>query len=61
MPVITSLTNLILKTSSFSGSQELARVRAVNVKGENSDPNNYKPTSILTSLSKITEKYSSLN
>ena len=55
-PVITHMINLVVRTSRFPDSQKIARVRPLHKKGEKSNPNNYRPISILTSLSKITEK-----
>ena len=48
--------NLVVRTSRFPDNQKIARVRPLYKKGEKWNLNNYRPISILTSLSKITEK-----
>ena len=55
-PVITHMINLVVRTSRFPDNQKIARVRPLYKKGEKWNLNNYRPISILTSLSKITEK-----
>ena len=54
--VLTHMINTIIRTSKFPDSQKIARVRPLHKKGDKSDRNNYRPISILTAISKITEK-----
>ena len=55
-PVITHLINLVIKCSTFPDKQKVARVKLLHKKGDRFNVNNYRPISILTSISKITEK-----
>lgn len=50
------LTNLVIKNSEFPDCLKVARVTPLFKKGDPTDPNNYRPISILPSLSKIVEK-----
>ena len=55
-PILTHMINLVIKCSLFPDSQKIARVKPLYKKGEISDPNNFRPISILTSISKLCEK-----
>ena len=55
-PVLTHMINTIIRTSKFPDSQKIARVRPLFKKGDKLDRINYRPISILTAISKITEK-----
>ena len=55
-PVITHMINLVIKCSTFPDKQKIARVKPLHKKGDRFNVNNYRPISILTSISKITEK-----
>ena len=53
---ISTIFNQSLATSSFPDSLKIARVKALFKKGDRTDPGNYRPISILPSISKIFEK-----
>jgi hypothetical protein len=53
---LTILFNQSVSTCKFPDSLKVARVKALFKKGDKSDPNNYRPISILPSISKIFEK-----
>lgn len=55
-PVLTSLFNMSLETSAFPSIWKSARVVPLFKKGSKQDPSNYRPISILPTLSKILEK-----
>ena len=55
-PVLTHLTNLIIKNSLFPDCLKVARVKPLFKKGDKTDQNNYRPISILNSISKIVER-----
>ena len=55
-PILTYLINLMIRSSKFPSNQKIARVKPLHKKGAKSDPNNYRPISILTAVSKICEK-----
>ena len=60
VPVLTHLINLTIKSSEFPDCLKIARVTPLFKKGDVSDPNNYRPISILPALSKIVEKVLSI-
>lgn len=55
-PMITSLINFSIERSIFPDSLKVARVIPLHKKGDPTTPANYRPISILNSLSKIFEK-----
>lgn len=56
LPILTHLANLILKTATFPDCLKIARVKPLFKKGDKTKCNNYRPISILNSVSKIMEK-----
>lgn len=56
LPLLTKMTNNIIHSSIFPDNLKIARVKPVFKKGQTTDPNNYRPISILPALSKIIEK-----
>ena len=60
MPVIIedlkNMINLSYETCSFPNQLKIARIKAIHKKGENNDPANYRPVSILTVISKVFER-----
>ena len=55
-PILTHLINVMIRNCTFPSNQKVARVKPLHKKGSKADPNNYRPISILTSVSKICEK-----
>lgn len=55
-PIITQIFNLCLTTGTFPGVFKKALVHPIHKGGDRRDPNNYRPISVLTSLSKVMEK-----
>lgn len=55
-PIITHLTNLCFKTGTFPNSLKRSIITPVFKSGERNDVNNYRPISVLPTLSKILEK-----
>ena len=53
---ISQLCNLFIKLNSFPRSCEIAKVKPLFKKGSKTDPQNYRPISLLSILSKITER-----
>ena len=60
---LTSIFNLILNTGVYPDCLKSARVTPLYKKGDTSNPNNYRPISVLTSINKIFERllFSRLN
>lgn len=56
IPIITHICNLSLSTGIFPTSLKKALVHPIYKAGDRSDPNNYRPISILPALSKILER-----
>ena len=56
LPVLTYLINNVISSSTFPDNLKIARVTPLFKKGSKSDPNNYRPISILSVLSKLIEK-----
>ena len=54
---ITHLINMSIKEGVFPDDLKMAKVTPIYKKGERSDPGNYRPISILPTLSKIIEKH----
>ena len=55
-PTLTSLFNRSLQTETFPSIWKKARVVPLHKKGDKQDPSNYRPISILPTLSKILER-----
>ncbi|KAK1898792.1 putative RNA-directed DNA polymerase from transposon X-element [Dissostichus eleginoides] len=55
-PVITHIINLSIKQGHVPKDFKIARVTPLHKKGSKLDPGNYRPVSILTSISKVMEK-----
>ena len=53
---LTELFNLSLKSGEYPDDWKLAKVSPVFKAGERNDPNNYRPTSILSTISRVFEK-----
>ena len=53
---ITQLCNLSISSSSFPKSCKVAKLKPLYKKGSKNDPQNYRPISILPTLSKIIER-----
>ena len=53
---ISQLCNLSIKLGSFPRSCKIAKVKPLSKKGAKTDPQNYRPISLLPILSKITER-----
>ena len=53
---ISQLCNLSIKLSSFPRSCKIAKVKPLFKKGSKTDPQNYRPISLLPTLSKIIER-----
>mgnify|MGYP001801456696 CR=1 FL=1 len=56
IPVLVYLTNLIIKSSVFPNCLKIARVKPLFKKGDRYVCTNYRPISVLSSVSKIIEK-----
>lgn len=56
IPIVTHLFNSVISSSTFPDCQKIARITPLFKKGSKSDPNNYRPISILPILSKVIEK-----
>ena len=60
MPVIIedlkNMVNMSYETCTFPNQLKIARVKALHKKGENNDPANYRPVTILTITSKVFER-----
>ena len=54
---ITHLINTSIKTGIFPSLFKIAKVCPIFKKGDKSDPNNYRPISVLPTLSKLLEKH----
>ena len=54
---ITHLINISIKEGIFPDDLKMAKITPIYKKGERSDPGNYRPISILPTLSKIIEKH----
>ena len=54
---ITHLINISIKEAIFPDDLKMAKITPIYKKGERSDPGNYRPISILPTLSKIIEKH----
>ena len=55
-PTITSLFNISLETEIYPSTWKLAKVTPLFKKGSRQDPSNYRPISVLPTISKILEK-----
>ena len=55
-PTITSLFNISLETGIYPSTWKLAKVTPLFKKGSRQDPSNYRPISVLPTISKILEK-----
>ena len=53
---ITQICNLSIKFSHFSKDCKVAKIKPLYKKGTKTDPNNFKPISVLPIVSKIIEK-----
>ena len=60
-PSITHIVNKSIEQGQFPNDLKIARVIPLYKKGSKQDPRNYRPVSILSSLSKIIEKITFLN
>jgi hypothetical protein len=56
VPILAPLINKVISQSSFPDCLKVARVTPLFKKGSRSDPNNYRPISILPTISKVIEK-----
>ena len=56
-PSITSLINKSIETSTFPSNLKVAKLHPIHKNGNKSDPSNYRPISILPTISKFFEKH----
>ena len=56
LPILTYLVNLVIENSVFPDCLKIARVTPIFKKGDKQSTNNYRPISILSTISKIVEK-----
>lgn len=56
VPIITHLTNLCFEQGIFPPALKIAVITPIHKNGKTDDPTNYRPISVLTSISKIIEK-----
>ena len=56
-PIIVVLINKILNTGQFSNQLKMAKVFPIFKSGQKTDPSNYRPISILSTLAEICEKH----
>ena len=55
-PSITSLFNISIQTGTYPSTWKLAKVTPLFKKGSRQDPSNYRPISVLPTISKVLEK-----